>query len=166
MIKRFRIELYKPGLYILILIGCKYQPEVYNDKFYNRMREDKHRILPIRKPYYLNAIFNEPWEINFISSELSSSNVDRFCLDKGYMWGYGKFGTTYSIYEEPVKNLFTYFIVDFDNNTEYISVDSVKYQEKLKNLKLYSKICYSKKELDSMYNDFSRTGKLPWYSEK
>lgn len=168
MTKRCRIKLYKPCLCIilLLLVSCKHHSDVYNDKFYNRKREDEHRILPIRKPYYLRAIFNEPWEINLVNSKLSSSNVDKLCFDKGYMWGYGKTGTTYSMYGGATKDILIYFIVEFDSNTEYTSGDSIKYQEKITELNLYNKICYTKKELDKIYNDFSETSKLPWYSEK
>lgn len=152
---------------VFFVLGCKSRSREYKDDFYNQWAADEAKLLPLKRPYLLSSIFSDPWKINLTDRKYpSTTNVDVLYMDDGCFWGYGKYGIATNNNYEFIKDVYSYFIIDFNSGTEYKFSDSLKYISKLKEIKKINPTMYSRSDLDSVYNQFSKNGILPWYNEK
>lgn len=152
---------------VCFVLGCKRVPKVYKDDFYNQRMLDETKRLPIKKPYLLTSIFSESWMINFTDQSLpTSTHVDIIYMNDGVLWGYGKSSKQINSNHEFIRDLYTYFIINTNTGTEYKYIDSLDYEAGLKEYKKINPTRHSRSDLDSIYNQFSKNGILPWYNEK
>lgn len=153
---------------MICMINCKENKKIkiYEDNFYTRNVDDKKKILPLKKPYFLSKLSNDPWEIDLTNAPLPKVRVDQICFSKddSYLTGFGKWGNLYK--NGDTLDIVFYFIIDLHNKLEFVYKDSVSYNNEIKKKKFHSDRCYGRNAIDNIYESFYASGKLPWYSEK